>query len=1289
VSSKTVTQLLQLIRTGSVQATKDEAVDITEVGGLLNRETLEIKMHSFQAMQFLQIISINPVLVSVIASPSPEHKVDQVEGFLCSNCGIVMKNERALVNHMESHTKGRKKSKGTKIRVSRNHNERKRRSFKCSPFSRKVISAHPFSSEIKYPKGDYHRSNAVKRSLFSSLCAKRLKAIEQSHTESQNCIPQARICITLNAEKIDENPVNQNYIELENSVPLELPAPKDDQFIDPKMHEEEIKTFVSKNSKFLWSLVQALKLEKSQFDVKKFGSIFVNLSEAMISGALQSDQLCYKIAASMARLKNSQSNAMLYTAEEYEYWEYFNYLHQEASLRDLIGKKGFGLEKSGEVGSQDPRDLEFNLAIPSRTERQKHNKHKRVNLTPGVIKESLDLLKMEPQMKNLNLSIDEKHLSGGMDLSINGDEIVITGDQEYFGTASTNKVEDIENLKHGLELLESLETEAASGSFSTSYILLEINKLLFHFESSLNAKHIQSTTALSKLRSKMRLNRVNIAKEVSELSKTEKTVNELRELKTCLSESIVEEKVSTKAYKQLKLLRNYDDLLKSEEANDENILRKVDGNMMYISTSSDYWRDNIDFTRTIPTQELGLVLGLETLKKANETAKIYFQSSQIPHEKLQNTELYYKTMPPLAQALFMLNSDWEIYETGTFITSIDVTIKLAAVGGSLIRNKTNYELECTHIVVEEFNEIAILDVLSRMMIFNCHLGAITFLDEGKNLKLITVEKNAKLEHIWNISLEILKEIYRKPMIRKVTEDMKKLKMLLRTDNFTDQLKIITLFPMNDKSDYLEMEFDPNSIFSSPCVKISELENLEDEIQKFVFRCRDAFKDSTLLLRPPAGQLLLFSVNSINGRTSVSDRDDLITHYSRTGKGTQILRDVRPQIDEAIDDIEESTNSRIVTFAADTAFHSLIDYTRDLKPKNIICLQYEVFKSCKKNNPVKNLDIIKNHIEGQEFSSLDIPFTWTDKKRGVYKKPNHQIFPNLGDREMEQEMKRMNFQINPLLELPSANNSEKEPNDSDSESNDSDIEEPELNKIFPHQHNCTIPNLLSLKESAEKALLKNKKLLEIVSAQLLFSVKYEEYKLRVPISDQLVLPGLEKPLDLIASPEISAAKGHLRSSFIDLTHSGTRLRANATSRDILMARSSVFFYIAKEGSTALKVTHVSDRCDMMSEDICRVNILVKMNMKFKIQSLQIFFSVQVEARMRVISNLLEDDQKYALAEDFSDTADSCRLIRLYLESFLTPGVSAKERLTCMSYVLGHLRSMYNPWSMPPGRDIVPI
>ena len=48
------------------------------------------------------------------------------------------------------------------------------------------------------------------------------------------------------------------------------------------------------------------------------------------------------------------------------------------------------------------------------------------------------------------------------------------------------------------------------------------------------------------------------------------------------------------------------------------------------------------------------------------------------------------------------------------------------------------------------------------------------------------------------------------------------------------------------------------------------------------------------------------------------------------------------------------------------------------------------------------------------------------------------------------------------------------------------------------------------------------------------------------------------------------------------------RANATSRDVIMGSSSVYSYIAKEGLTSLKLTHVEDRCDMMNEDICRVS-----------------------------------------------------------------------------------------------------
>ena len=73
-------------------------------------------------------------------------------------------------------------------------------------------------------------------------------------------------------------------------------------------------------------------------------------------------------------------------------------------------------------------------------------------------------------------------------------------------------------------------------------------------------------------------------------------------------------------------------------------------------------------------------------------------------------------------------------------------------------------------------------------------------------------------------------------------------------------------------------------------------------------------------------------------------------------------------------------------------------------------------------------------------------------------------------------------------------------------------------------------------------------------------------------------------------------------------------------------------------------------------------------------------------MRIISNKLEDEQKFEEAQIFTKTADSCRLVRLYLEAFLNPGVSCNERLTCMAYVLQYLRSLYNPWCMPPGKSL---
>ena len=249
-------------------------------------------------------------------------------------------------------------------------------------------------------------------------------------------------------------------------------------------------------------------------------------------------------------------------------------------------------------------------------------------MKPGVIKESLDILNHEPHLKNLNLSIDEKHLSTGVQLTVKEDTIKIDGDQEYIGKATTNKEIDIENLRRGLNMLDVLENTTnleqmeTSDSTSAASALLEISSLLVNYESSLKSKLLESSSSLTKLRSKTRKNLVNIAREVSEVSKVEKCLSELNDLKVTLSDTMLEAFVKEEAFVQLNVLRNYDTLVDSEDA--------LSGDMMYVSTRSNFWKQNINLACTIPTKEIGDVTGLNTLKCANQKLRCYLRHKTYP-----------------------------------------------------------------------------------------------------------------------------------------------------------------------------------------------------------------------------------------------------------------------------------------------------------------------------------------------------------------------------------------------------------------------------------------------------------------------------------------------------------------------------------------------------------------------------------------------------------------------------------------------------------------------------------
>ena len=142
--------------------------------------------------------------------------------------------------------------------------------------------------------------------------------------------------------------------------------------------------------------------------------------------------------------------------------------------------------------------------------------------------------------------------------------------------------------------------------------------------------------------------------------------------------------------------------------------------------------------------------------------------------------------------------------------------------------------------------------------------------------------------------------------------MKTLKSKLKSENPSRTLNSITEIPLLSSSEIwsTSSDSDTTSIYYSPVLNKMNNINLVDELVKFSERAKDVTTAATLLLRPLASQLLLFSVNSLNGRATKSEREDLPTHYARCGKGTQIKEDVRPMINETINDIETNTKSKV-------------------------------------------------------------------------------------------------------------------------------------------------------------------------------------------------------------------------------------------------------------------------------------------------------------------------------------------------------------------------------------------
>lgn len=803
---------------------------------------------------------------------SNEISCQHIPSYLCETCGQVYLSEMSLNDHLvKKHNKGRKR-KQRKGFGRQNKGKNKTESCKIS----RKMWIKSASSRIIRKKPD--------------LVTKRIRRCRSTGSNSpEKTVPVKNIDWTLPQSNIVQGePLDENSSE---SVKVEKPSFPENSHKNKEISDLEsqiVQRFAEENPTFLLDMINAVEIERRETNVSKFGSLFQNFSQALVQKNLKATDLCFSIASSIARLKNSKTNTMLYSNQEYIFWEYIEDMYKPSCIRDLIGVKGFGLQKeTGDLGSQNPADITFNITIPSKNERVRNNKNRPQTMRPGRIQQSIEAIE-EEGLNDLNLSLDEKFISSGCEIGMDeNNETKINGDQDFFGKATTRKAAAIKKFETVHELIGSLNKELEPST------VIQIHSLLTDYEMGLKEKNIECINNLDKMRSKSRQNKVSIAKEISTIARIDKSVLEIKDLKNKLEESM---SARNSSEPNLFLLKDIDKLIDDESETSNHIISEIDDNLAYVNTGSNFWKSKVlnHFKNTIPTDYLGQALGQVTLAACRETFKKFIKGNFQELEYSYSRDEFINIMTTLSQVLSCLDSTLQIFEIGTISFTKDKYINLTVIGCALIKSNESSLFEYAHLHAHEVCDSVLLDLITRMKLFDCRKGFLTVSKDGSPLKIFCLECNHLIDEIWNLMLEIAHELFEKKSLpNKLSDKMKTLKSKLKSENPSRTLNSITEIPLVSSSEIrsTSSDSDTTSIYYSPVLNKVNNINLGDELVKFSERAKDVTTAATLLLRPLASQLLLFSVNSLNGRATKSEREDLPTHYARCGKGTRI-KDVR-------------------------------------------------------------------------------------------------------------------------------------------------------------------------------------------------------------------------------------------------------------------------------------------------------------------------------------------------------------------------------------------------------------
>jgi transposase-like protein len=219
----------------------------------------------------------------------------------------------------------------------------------------------------------------------------------------------------------------------------------------------ENREWVETNHFFLSKLRQVMKAEAIATDVASLGSLFTNWTDALYSGRCNFDHFSYLISASTGRIHNVNSNCMQYTKSEYQFWEHFHASHSSHPIRDLTGWKYWGAE-DGQKKSVIPDELKINIAVPSLSAILANSVCRPKGIVPGIIPEALEAAK-QSKMREVNLGLDEKFLSTGIEVNVDPStlEVTVKGDVHLFPEEQNkDKTADIAQLQLAIKVAKEI-----------------------------------------------------------------------------------------------------------------------------------------------------------------------------------------------------------------------------------------------------------------------------------------------------------------------------------------------------------------------------------------------------------------------------------------------------------------------------------------------------------------------------------------------------------------------------------------------------------------------------------------------------------------------------------------------------------------------------------------------------------------------------------------------------------------------------------------------------------------